>query len=249
MDSVLDHLYAWLAHVRDNHCNIQYLQEATTVVHPHYLHSLGPAPLGTHATLLTDIRMALNTMIANLRTNMPYHQATNVGPTHGATLNPSPTWIVDPSLLLQIANNCLKCHRNAAYHRLPANMHLRLLQLHFELRAPVVPGQPAVKAPPMLNINKATTPTQHPSNPHAITKARPPPLTPTTHAQAPQPAPAAAPHPTMPWPAQYTPSPMPAATHPPAPNRNTQPLIKETTTTTTTTTRYYAADSEGGVDV
>ena len=184
-------------------------------------------------------------MLANLRANIPYFQATNVGPNHALTIAPAPTWIVDPSLLLQIASNCRRVTQNATYHRLPADMRLRLLQLHFGLRPPYVPGQPAVKAPPMIDTSKAATPIQHTPNQHAMTKARPPPLAPTT--LGPTPPPTTNPNPTVPWPAQWTPNPPPPAAHQLAPARHTQRIVKETTTTTTTT--IIQDDAEGGIDV
>ena len=240
MDSVLDHLYAWLAHVREqSNTGTEYLQEALSIVHANFLSTLGPAPLQLHTDYLEDIRRCLHTMIYNLQSGMSYFLACNTGPRHGLTNRAPPTWLVDPSLLIQIAHACCRHTPNAVYHRLPHDITMRQLQLHFRLRHPYVPGQPAVKAPPPIHIFKAP----EPANPLPIAKAHPN-LAPNV---------ATVPKPTMPWPSQY-PIPVPGpAPHPPPPQPQ-PPIVKRTTTTThtqvtTVTTRYYVEDTETGEDV
>ncbi len=152
MDSVMDHLYHWFDHVRSAPTPIEYIREATYIVGPAYLSNLGATPLDLHTNLLRDIRYALHTILTHLANGQPYIVAANTGPRQAITTRSPPTYLVDPTLLLQLAHESLRHHTHAEYYRLPDTITLRRLQQYFNLREPSVPNVPAIKAPPTKAI-------------------------------------------------------------------------------------------------
>ena len=228
--SVLAHLYHWFDHVRAHNTPVTYLREALTVIGPGYLSTLGHNPQRAHTQLLQDIRVALNNMINNVTNGMPYHTAANTGP---HLQGRPPTYLVDPSLLLQLAHQSLRLSPNAQFHELPTSMLLYRLQVYFGLRNRFVPNIPEIKSAPPPDNKALPAPAPEPQPEPAPKQPAPPP-------------------PKSPWPAQHQPAPCPPAPcqqqppvkHPPP----AKPMVKETTTITYTTTRYYEAFNAGPQD-